>query len=561
VPYRKHESDAAREHVDDGIVGELVQQFADPYAFYRELVQNAIDAGTSQVKVLVRPRASGGVRVSVRDDGEGMNPEVLENKLLVLFRSGKEGRTDAIGKFGVGFVSVLALHPEKVTVETSRGEGAVWTMHLFSDHRYDLFEVSRTAPPGTTVSLDLPALDASEFIERSKASLRAWCRHAAIPIWFQIAQGVLQKEEGKEEGQDADGDVDLDQSRIDEPIGLPECLAQVDMTVGTTRIVLGVPKDPTGYAGFFNHGLTLFETTLQDPALIPTGALHFKVQDIRLEHTLSRDNVRRDAAFSDVLRKVRDVYEDHLVPAVLSTMRRALEAGDDHRYAGLLARVLHPSAPLSIPVSRLPVRLLHRGSGVVARKELARGAIGSAYETALSHALAERGVQVVDAGPGRGLARGPTQYLTELDLEDARTTYTLVVPMPTPPDHALVLLDRLAALFAASWRAPAGIQLVAFHGAHANRLLGGGKVDGAPWVTEGTLDANPFRLLRRPGLLLNVTHAAVTRALALAEDDALLAATLLAREVALDREDLDDGLDEAMTEWALTEALTSRAPS
>ena len=79
----------------DGLVDDLVKQFADPYAFLRELIQNAIDAGSSAIFVRVET-AGAGVRISVRDRGEGMDPDVIENKLLVLFRSGKEGQQGKI---------------------------------------------------------------------------------------------------------------------------------------------------------------------------------------------------------------------------------------------------------------------------------------------------------------------------------------------------------------------------------------------------------------------------------------------------------------------------------
>lgn len=551
MPYRKHEGGAPSEAVDEGIVGELVQQFADPYAFYRELVQNAIDAGTAAVRVLIRPRAGGGVRVSVRDEGEGMDPEILEDRLLVLFRSGKEGRTDAIGKFGVGFVSVLALEPERVTVSTQRAEGPRYTLHLFADHRYELFESARRgAGSGTTVSLDLPAMDPDELVERSLASLRAWCRHAAVPIHLRVAP--LDDDDEEEEDGDGDGDGVRDY-RIDEPLALPACLAQIDVTLGTTRIVLGIPSEISSYAGFFNHGLTLHETSTVERDLLPQLGLHLKVQDKRLEHTLSRDNVRRDAAFFDVLGRVREAYVTHLLPQVLVAMRQALVQSEHDVYGALFGRAMHPSAPLPIPQRDLPVKLLHpvEGRDVLRVSELRRGVTATPKAAALTRALAERGHHVVDARYGGGLAGGSARYAELLGLAETHASYTLVEPIEATGSD-LALQEALLAALGKALRAPDGVQWVRFSGAHRG-WSAGAKVDDKPWVTTGTLDANPFRRLRRPGLLLAVST--LRRARELAKSDPALAGALLARKVLLTHGELDEDADLDLTTHALTELL------
>src|SRR5262245_39466129 len=103
APYRTADNDERAEAPrDPGIVGEVIAQFADPFAFLRELVQNAIDAGTPSVEVRIDHVAEGGiVRVTVRDRGEGMTREIVEDQLLVLFRSTKEHDDSKIGKFGI----------------------------------------------------------------------------------------------------------------------------------------------------------------------------------------------------------------------------------------------------------------------------------------------------------------------------------------------------------------------------------------------------------------------------------------------------------------------------
>lgn len=104
---------------DPGIVGDVIRQFADPKAFFRELVQNAIDAGSPSVEVRIEHDPSAQkLRVAV-DRGEGMSRDTLENQLLVLFRSTKETDPTKIGKFGIGFASVLAPEPKVVIADSS----------------------------------------------------------------------------------------------------------------------------------------------------------------------------------------------------------------------------------------------------------------------------------------------------------------------------------------------------------------------------------------------------------------------------------------------------------
>ena len=99
-----------------GVLNNLVTQFASPFDAMRELVQNSIDAGTSQVDVWVDfetgPGGAGVIAIHVDDYGEGMNEAIIDQQFTKLFASDKEGDLTKIGKFGIGFVSVFALEPE-----------------------------------------------------------------------------------------------------------------------------------------------------------------------------------------------------------------------------------------------------------------------------------------------------------------------------------------------------------------------------------------------------------------------------------------------------------------
>src|SRR5688572_22817756 len=110
APYRsRREPGPQREAPKTGLVADMVRQFADVFAFVRELVQNGIDAGATAIEVTVDRASDGVTSVRVADDGCGMTLDVIENALLVLFRSTKDDDPTKIGKYGVGFMSVFAI--------------------------------------------------------------------------------------------------------------------------------------------------------------------------------------------------------------------------------------------------------------------------------------------------------------------------------------------------------------------------------------------------------------------------------------------------------------------
>src|SRR5688572_27715901 len=120
----------------------LVDQFARPLDFLRELAQNSIDAGSPRIDVSVawdppRPGESEGVlRISVDDYGEGMDGAIIDNQLTRLFASSKEHDLTKIGKFGIGFTSIFAIRPEAVLLRTGR-QGEYWELLFHADRTFD----------------------------------------------------------------------------------------------------------------------------------------------------------------------------------------------------------------------------------------------------------------------------------------------------------------------------------------------------------------------------------------------------------------------------------------
>ena len=175
----------ASEVVHDA-VGQMVQQFADPYAFLRELVQNSIDAGATAVTVRLDAGDARGadytVALSVRDDGCGMDQDMITRCLLVLFRSSKDNDPTKIGKFGVGFFSVFAMRPQVVIVETGcDATQPGLKLSLRPDYTYDLEEHAPRRGRGPTTSPRAPLRSLSPRGRRCRAGPRRrrgrgrWC--------------------------------------------------------------------------------------------------------------------------------------------------------------------------------------------------------------------------------------------------------------------------------------------------------------------------------------------------------------------------------------------------
>ena len=526
-PYRTvAQEEFAEAPRDAGIVGDVIAQFADPLAFYRELVQNAIDADSPSVEVeLVY---DGRVMLArVRDRGCGMTRDILENQLLVLFRSTKEKDDTKIGKFGIGFASVLAPNPNVVVVQTAR-DGRRLVLHLLRDLTYQIFDGGAATHSGTTVEVEIavPPDDAHGFIQRSIDALVRWCRHATVPIHFRAELPGMAPTE----------------ARIDRPLGLLDAVVEVrgSSDDGQLTAIVGIAADAEPYAGFFNHGLMLYETT--EPLV---GRLSFKIQDARLGHTLSRDNVRRDENFTRALAMVRKLAEDELPKAIAKALR---EATPD-----VWLRIARAALATKVSVDAWVFPLVY--GGVIEAGALGGGkVIASTSPSRLAAALAKY-MPVVLVPEGATWVVQLAREVAHVELVDAARVYVLVMPVEmSGTDH--VLVDTMMRIFEACNRAPPTVVIASLEGVHANLLsIAGGPddtrfLDGTSYaVDSGVALSTPFTRNRRRALVLNANHALMR--IARTASDPRTAATLIARGVLLQNRILDIEKSERILDFAL----------
>jgi hypothetical protein len=515
---------------DQGIVGDVIAQFADPNAFYRELVQNAIDAGSPSVDIRIEhDPAEQMVHVTVRDRGEGMSQDTIENQLLVLFRSTKEADHSKIGKFGIGFASVLAPNPDAVIVQSAR-DGRRLTLHLFRDLTYELFDAGPATQTGTSVELVIAIADPEPFVKASVAALLRWCRHATVPIELTYAAPS----------------APVQVVRIDRPLTIEDAIVQVSGRAegGQLYAAVGLAADLAPYTGFFNHGLTLFETS--EPL---AGNVAAKLQDSRLGHTLSRDNVRRDEAFDRALAFARRLATEDLPRAVEAELHRAAETGDRDRYRVLANAVIGSRLPINWT---FPLVELIGESRSIAAANLGSRMWTSDGASALTAIVTQRGEPVIDLAVEEvaGLVAWiDTQYRCQ--LVHVGRELTLVTPIE-PSDVDVALIALLRDMLAAAGKSPSSLVLARLTGARHQRLAisgGEGEDRHAPYVLDRAhASRNPFGMLRRPPLVVSADHPLVAAA---RTADPRLAASHLARAILLEYQLLDVARSHRLLEYTL----------
>lgn len=504
---------------DPGIVGDVIRQFADSKAFLRELVQNSIDAGSPSVEIRIEHEPSAQkLRVTVRDRGVGMSRDTLENQLLVLFRSTKETDRTKIGKFGIGFASVLAPSPDVVIVQTVH-EGRRLTLHLHRDLTYELFDGGAASQTGTSVELVLATDEAGvePFVKASVEALGRWCRHASVPIELKWVPPV--------------GPVQT--TRIDRPLGLDHAIVQVveRSTDGHLTAVVGLLPDLAPYTGFFNHGLMLYESA--EPV---TGCVATKIQDSRLGHTLSRDNVRRDDAYDRAVRFARTLATKRLPRAIDADLRAAADAGDHARYRLLANAAIRSGLTIEW---RFPLANPAGETRSIAGSDLPRRAWTSPGGTRLSAlARSEKHVlhTIVDEVPGL-----PTLIQRNFGCRLSRLEHELTAVTPVASTAAdVALLELVREMLAAAGKAPTAIVLATLEGARSDALVisGDRKSDGqGPYVLDRSETSHsPFARLRRPPLVISSEHVYYRRARV---GDPRLQASHLARAILLEYRQLD----------------------
>ena len=357
-----HERDLA---LAAAMVENLATQFKSALDFYRELVQNSIDAGTPRVDVWLEYQpgegGEGAIVIHVDDFGEGMTEAIVDNELTQLFASSKDDDLTKIGKFGIGFVSVFALRPKAVIVTTGRA-GEYWQV-VFGEDRSFVKTRIETPVEGTQVALFLEGdfQRYSNLVTDSFDTLQRWCVHSETEITFEDRSASLRGEEPRV-------------LVVNKPFGV-EGRFQTTVEEPGTLIHVAFAEEPQW--GFYNRGLTLLQTDIYDNAL-PTehrkelGNVAMKIKSRYLEHTLTRETVMRDENYAKAIDRVLEAVRGPLRETLIATMeglaaRPTWGVSEFARYASAADFVSHWPASAYKEWARRPIFRVHQGKAVSLR--------------------------------------------------------------------------------------------------------------------------------------------------------------------------------------------------
>ena len=503
--------------VHEALAG-LVHQFADPMACFRELVQNAVDAGSAEIDIRFE-HTDGRLVIHVDDYGEGMDRTIIDTKLTRLFSSSKEGDRTKIGRFGIGFVSVFALDPEVICVDTSRS-GEHWRVIFKPDRSFSRVQCSAPVD-GTKIAIykTMPAAEAKAFMVRAREVIDFWCRH--VPA-----------------------EIRIDGVSISRPFGL-DLPCTISAEVGDARIVAGYDLRDDSSITYFNRGLTLLE---ERPG--PFSGVHVKLWSPALEHTMTRDNVLRDEGYEKAIEHARAQVTGPLRERLITVLAAQAQAMTIHHRGdaadATMGRLLHhleignslPRAAWSAPI----VRCHHAGAvdlTTLRKAAKARRVYWAEVTSPLTRALHERGDLVIAArgGPRAGeedFVPAKVCALPELFASHAAplldSALCTSLPVDEPPNWTR-LRPVLADLLSAVAPRPRAITV-------GDLQYPGSRVAGRVAIAQDDVGAvtaiDALELESDLRLIVHVGNPAVRSALALAVHEPEFAAYELAKLVVLE---------------------------
>ncbi len=435
--------------------GEVVER---PASALKELVENAIDAGASQISVRL---AEGGLSlVEVTDDGCGMRAEEIA---LALERHATSKLPDeaiemvaTLGFRGEALPSIASV--ARVTIESRAGtQGEAWARVV--DHGAVVSDGPAALPPGTRVRVEdlfgkVPAR--RKFLRSARSE---WAASLDVVRRLALARpdiGFTLEHDGRRALQVQPGDTLAARTALLVARELHDNAVAVDLVRGPFHL-MGVAGLPTYNRGVADHQyLFVNGRPVKDKLLI--GAVRGAYADM-----LARDRHAVLALFLEVPPEEVDVnvhpaktevrFRDPALVRgmIVSGLRQALTTGDRRSVqapdAGAMrAWQSEPVVPAPAPQTSLFFQ------GYAAPRVSEAGQAWRGYEAAMMAPPAARAEPAVEAVPGHplGVARG--QIAATYIVAEAEDGLVLVDQHAA---HERLVLERLRAAGAGEGAAPA----------------------------------------------------------------------------------------------------------
>jgi hypothetical protein len=533
----------------DVLLERLVAQFASPYDFLRELVQNAMDAGSDVADVTLHTHAGEGdavvLEIEVVDAGEGMDEAIIDGELTRLFASSKAGDRTMAGGFGIGFVSVFAWDPEVVLLHTGRRDEA-WELVFARDRTFEKHPVEERVE-GTTLRLYRRgrAAEREAIAEAIRDSLWRWCRFCPIDVTFEDVEAGTGRELIRDAPLPEDAIVQLEHIEAE----------------STFRLAFA----PVPHVVLLRHGLVLGEGSAGEhlPHLAPllgrtTEHLRLWLDSPRLRTSLARDRVVDDAGREALERDVAKLL-DRLRADLLAKVEQAAaapqwDAARHDAFAFAHAHLAVEREHLKSTLASRPVLRSVGGAAIspAALRDRSKAAVVAVVAPGDPATPDEAGLRVaaVAAGVPVIVARWPDdrpwlEPLLALVQLRALPLHRAVSRVEDDPSGAALGAIVHAVLVRAELEI-AAVRMGRFvdappSSACALDLGRGAALHGVPL---------PASLLRGATLWLDTRHHAVSEALALYPAQARLAALALAELVALHIAAEESMVEDVAEAWA-----------
>lgn len=270
-----------------GLLEALTEQFPEPLLCVRELIQNAADAGAQRIEVDASYDVAKALfRLSVRDDARGMNEAEVDSYLTIGFSEKDPDRER--GRFGVGKLSPYALGIVRMIVDTC--DGKISHRIVFNGDGSGTVTKTGVRPRGTVVRVykSCAREEAEDLTDRTFKLVEERCGSIGIPLF-------------------------VNGHRVNREIGLPTAYCWAFSSADGDG-VLGLCAEPI--RTLMGGGIVL-----ETEAPILGEEISYVLDSPKLSPTLSRNAVRRDAAFESLLRAAQAA-----VPAFTEAVAHQLRA-------------------------------------------------------------------------------------------------------------------------------------------------------------------------------------------------------------------------------------------